>query len=168
MNLVLLSQNNTQTAIRLYPDYDTWSRCPLCNSDGISKPDRSKIVWSYKYNNSYHTIFIVGAFPARDEQIRKPSSSPVDWDGQAIAWHVLKPSRPKDRSCWKSTEHFSTLPYGWIPKKGADFFALFVRQLKAKWLDFGAAAQSRLSQYVSTTYWSDIDMILVDHSVLLV
>jgi hypothetical protein len=150
----LHSQHNDLIAIRLFPNYSTWSRCPLCNSGGTLKIDNSEIFSDYKYNDSFHTVLVVGTFPTKEKQIRnQPSSLVSHWSEQAIAWHILQPSRPKDVPCWKSTEHFSTLPYGWVPANGPDFFALFVRQLKVKWLDFGATAQQRLYQYVSTTSW---------------
>jgi hypothetical protein len=162
-------QDNAQVATRLFPDYHTWSKCPLCNPSSILRLDKSEVFSGYKYYDSYHTVFVIGTFPVKEKQIANQSPSLVShWSKQAISWHILQPTRPKDRSCWKSTEHFSTLPYGWIPADGADFFALFIRELTVKWLQFGVTAQKRLSQYVSTMSWSIIDMNFANHSILMV
>jgi hypothetical protein len=165
----LRCEHNTLIATRLFPDYPTWSKCPPCNPSSILEIDKSEMFSGYTYNNSYHTVFVIGTFPVKKKQTANQSPSlSFHWGKHAIAWHMLQPTRPKDRRCWKSTEHFSTLPYGWIPADGADFFALFVRGLKVKWLDFGVTAQRCLSQYVSTTSWSIIDMNVANHSIHMV
>jgi len=57
--------------------------------------------------------------------------------------------RAESVSCWRSIDHFSTLPYGWIPANGADFFALFMQYLKEKWLVICGEAEEHLSKRVS-------------------
>jgi hypothetical protein len=156
-----------QNAIRLYPNYSTWSKCLASNPNDILERNGSEIVSDFKVYNNYHAVFIVGAFPKEQQAAAQKSSLVSLWTKHAIAWKILQPSKPTDRTCWKSTEHFSTLPYGWIPDDGAEFFALFIRKLKENWLDLFATAQERLSQRVSTKSRSIINMSFANHTVLL-
>lgn len=54
------------------------------------------------------------------------------WNKRAIAWTIIPPKEPSDRPL-KSTNHLSTLPYGWIPDDGVDFFKQFIMCLKDRW-----------------------------------
>ncbi|KAH7169494.1 hypothetical protein DER46DRAFT_502314 [Fusarium sp. MPI-SDFR-AT-0072] len=40
---------------------------------------------------------------------------------------------PNGGSSWKSINHFSMLPCGWIPNSGLEFFALFITELEKRW-----------------------------------
>lgn len=53
-----------------------------------------------------------------------------------IKWIVIKQRDRDSRTgeSWKSVSHFSTLPNGWIPDDGVDFFKQFLGELQAMWL----------------------------------
>jgi hypothetical protein len=140
----------TETATRLFSSYSTWSKCLACNPKDVLERNRSDIFRDFKICKDYHVVFVAGSFP-KQLQVADQESSPASlWTECAIAWKMLLPSNSTDGTCWKSTDHFSTLPYGWIPHDGAEFFALFVCRLKENWLEFCATGQERLSRRVST------------------
>lgn len=58
-------------------------------------------------------------------------------------------AKPKNGSYWKSIDHFSMLPYGWIPDNSADFFTQFILNLKDRWLRLCSLAEEHLSKRVS-------------------
>jgi hypothetical protein len=51
----------------------------------------------------------------------------------------------------RSKEYFSTLPYGWIPAHGMQFFTLFIQDLHAKWDVIFRDAEAHLVKRVSHT-----------------
>ncbi|KAF2181531.1 hypothetical protein K469DRAFT_589019 [Zopfia rhizophila CBS 207.26] len=53
---------------------------------------------------------------------------------------------PKDGPRWKSIDHFSMLPYGWIPDDSIDFFTQFIRNLKRRWLKLCDLAEEHISK----------------------
>lgn len=73
-----------------------------------------------------------------------------DWGKCKIAWTIIPPGNPNHES-WKSIDHFSMLPYGWIPKDGIDFFMQFILYLKEGWLKLCHQAEEYLSECVSLT-----------------
>ncbi|KAF2824303.1 ankyrin [Ophiobolus disseminans] len=131
---------------RLFSSYSTWSGCLACNPKVVLERNRSDIFHKFKICKDYDVVFVVGSFP-KQLQVADQELSPASlWTECAIAWKMLLPSNSTDKTCWKSTDHFSTLPYGWIPDDGAEFFALFVCRLKENWLEFCATGQERLSR----------------------
>ncbi|KAH6838535.1 ankyrin repeat-containing domain protein [Chaetomium sp. MPI-CAGE-AT-0009] len=65
-----------------------------------------------------------------------------------IEWIVIK--QPDTGSLtgesWKSVSHFSTLPNGWIPDDGVDFFKQFLGELQAVWLRTCGEGEKVLAQ----------------------
>lgn len=57
-----------------------------------------------------------------------------------------------DRPRWESIDHFSMLPYSWIPDDGVDFFTQFIVYLKGRWLKLCDLAEEHLTQRVSGPY----------------
>jgi hypothetical protein len=71
-----------------------------------------------------------------------------DWGKFKIAWTIIPPANPNHES-WKSIDHFSMLPYGWIPSDGIDFFMQFILYLKERWLKLCYQAMEHLNECVS-------------------
>ncbi|OAL48910.1 hypothetical protein IQ07DRAFT_65667 [Pyrenochaeta sp. DS3sAY3a] len=58
----------------------------------------------------------------------------------------MEPSSYISGASWRPVHHYSSLPYGWMPKDVADFFKLFVRHLKETWLLLCNEAEDHLSR----------------------
>jgi hypothetical protein len=65
-----------------------------------------------------------------------------------IAWTIIPPSNPKIRP-WQSVDHYSTLPNGWIPDDGIDFFEQITLHLEERWISVCDAADEHLKKSVS-------------------
>lgn len=61
----------------------------------------------------------------------------------------MPPMDPNDKSPWKSINHFSALPYGWIPDDSVEFFTQFIFNLERRWLDSCDLAKEHLATCVS-------------------
>lgn len=55
----------------------------------------------------------------------------------------------EDGRYWKPIDHFSTLPYGWIPDNEVEFFTQFMQFLQERWLELGRLAEEHLYAHVS-------------------
>jgi len=51
--------------------------------------------------------------------------------------------------CLSSRIYISTLPFGWLPDHGIQFFSLFLRDLKHKWSALFSMAEEHLARTVS-------------------
>jgi hypothetical protein len=71
------------------------------------------------------------------------------WETCIIAWTMVPPTNTSVYPYWKSKDYFSTMPYGWIPDSGIDFFQQFVRHLKERWLELCDLAKRHLAERVS-------------------
>jgi hypothetical protein len=147
------SDSKTQRASSLFTSYSTWSRSPACDPSAVLKRNRSDLSPVFKIRVDHDAIFIVGGFPKRQQGAHGELPSTSLWSEQAIAWRMLPP-KPTDGTCWRPTDYSSTLPSGWMPNDGEDFFALFIDELKERWLEFCSTGQERLSQRVSITLQS--------------
>ena len=67
-----------------------------------------------------------------------------------IKWIVIKQPDRDSRTgeSWKSVSHFSTLPNGWIPDHGVDFFKQFLDELQTMWLRNCVEAEKLLAASV--------------------
>jgi hypothetical protein len=88
-------------------------------------------------------------FPARQGLESQKQFKMPNWGESRITWTMMPPANPSSRSTWKSRDHFSTLPYGWIPDDGVDFFTQFILCLKERWLKLCDLAEKHLSDRVS-------------------
>lgn len=98
-----------------------------------------------KPNDIADTYFVRAWFSARrdiDHEIVK------DWK-YSIGWTVLQSRDTDGKQCWKTVDHFSMLPHGWIPKNGVDFFQQFLLHLKDSWQGLCDRAHERLFKLVS-------------------
>lgn len=50
---------------------------------------------------------------------------------------------------WKSLDHFSMMPFGWIPDDGVEFFKQFIPYLEERWLRLCDLAKDHLAARVS-------------------
>jgi ankyrin repeat protein len=66
-----------------------------------------------------------------------------------ITWTVLRLAKPNQGRYWKAMDHYSTLPYGWIPDNGNDFFKDFILLLRDKWLELCGEGEQHLTGCVS-------------------
>lgn len=86
--------------------------------------------------------------PGRDGETQKQFGTLWHWTYCSIAWTMTPPASRKDGRHWKSIDHFSLLPYGWIPDDGADFLLQFILYMKERWLALGTLAEAHLGQRV--------------------
>jgi hypothetical protein len=66
-----------------------------------------------------------------------------------ITWSTSSTSNVDDGWVRRSTNHFSMLPSGSIPKDGLDFFAQFLSHLREVWLQTCDSAEQHLTECVS-------------------
>jgi hypothetical protein len=80
-----------------------------------------------------HFTFAV-SFPSLSVVI---SGTPTWRDIVMIAWVVTKQPYTSSRRTqgWKSVTFFSSLPNGWIPDDGVDFFGQLLDHLRTKWVE---------------------------------
>jgi hypothetical protein len=71
-----------------------------------------------------------------------------DWECY-IGWTVLQRKNKDGKQCWKTVDHFSMLPHGWIPENGVDFFHNFLLHLKDTWQGLCDRAHECLFDLVS-------------------
>ena len=94
------------------------------------------------------TVLLIGSSPIEYQPKGRETSIVLQWHECAIAWKMVFSTERKGGRSWKSIEHFSTLPFGWIPKDGVDFFSLFIEYLSRRWHLFCISAEERLLQQV--------------------
>jgi hypothetical protein len=98
-----------------------------------------QMVCDFEEHDGHGTCFYVAAkFPGRQNR----------WITRAIAWTMIQPTNGSNGP-WESRNHFSMLPYGWIPDDGVDFFKQFVRCLKDMWCEECDSAEKVLAERVS-------------------
>ncbi|KZL71446.1 ankyrin repeat protein [Colletotrichum tofieldiae] len=68
-----------------------------------------------------------------------------DWAEYGIAWTMTAPKKHNNSSRWKTRDHFSMLPNGWIPDDGIDFFYQFIAELTIRWSKLCNSAEGHLS-----------------------
>jgi hypothetical protein len=71
-----------------------------------------------------------------------------DWEC-SIGWTISQRKSTDGRQCWKTVDHFSMLPHGWIPDNGVDFFRQFLLHLEDNWQSLCNRAHEHLSELVS-------------------
>jgi hypothetical protein len=97
--------------------------------------------------------FVAISFPIMLDQVKANAESFIDniYDRNEICIMWTMRCFPNSASeSWISTEHYSTLPDGWIPDGSADFFRLFILHLKQSWLELCNIADTYLTESVSS------------------
>jgi hypothetical protein len=108
----------------------------------------SLITHDIRVRPTHIQIFLSASFPHSQHSTDSSAPLTTNWTNHGISWTLFVPPKHKDTGSWVSIDHYSTLPYFWIPASAAAFFALFIRKLKEDWLALGAVAEERLSQHV--------------------
>lgn len=124
-----------------------WPKAPISVSNEPLEPYKLHISLPMETGSQRVDVSISLWFPVGEQASRKYFS--IHGGNQCrIAWNILRPVDP-ERSPWRSTVYFSTLPYGWIPDDGIHFFNLFIVYLKGRWVDLCQQAEEHLSTRVS-------------------
>lgn len=125
-----------------------WSKYPACHPNHLPHHDQSHIFHEVQSYDNHMSVLMIGSFPIEHDIGGQEGSVPLLWRECAIAWTSVDSSKARNGSGWESMDHFSTLPYGWIPKDGVNFFSLFIQHLRCNWLMFCTSAEERLVQRV--------------------
>jgi hypothetical protein len=88
--------------------------------------------------------FPVGEIPKYKESFRMPVGEKI-----IITWTISQFRRPDGKQYRKAIDHFSTLPFGWIPDHDIDFFKQFILRLGDKWLELCDLGEKHLNDCVS-------------------
>jgi hypothetical protein len=88
-------------------------------------------------------------FPAGQDNINGKHFKLPDWGPIRIAWTITVSSVWNDELGCRSTDHFSMLPIGCIPKNGLEFFVQFLDHFKKVWLAVCNLAGQHLLDCVS-------------------
>ncbi|OAF98488.1 ankyrin, partial [Paraphaeosphaeria sporulosa] len=147
-----LQLSKSTRRISLFAHYSMWSKYSTwnlnsshqCHMDVSLQRGPSEMTYKIQGCKNYLGISVTGSFPTEQKERYQEQSVELHWDKCAIAWTMVCSS--KTPVGWQSMDHFSMLPHCWLPEDGANFFALFVQQLKTKWLMFCTSADERLSQ----------------------
>ena len=115
------------------------------------KLDKSHIFYKVQAHGAYASVCIAVLLPAANDQEDQTYLDTFDWQECGIAWTLTPPTKQKDGPHWKTRDHFSMLPYGWIPEDGVDFFRQFIDNLKRRWLKLCDLAEEHLSKRVELT-----------------
>jgi len=92
-------------------------------------------------HSNHDCIFLTASFPASN-------SYEFSWETTAISWKMVVEKQPGGNFSWRTMEHFSTMPYGWVPEDGAECFTLFMQNLKDNWLAFMRTSEVCLAKRV--------------------
>jgi hypothetical protein len=130
-------------------DHSHWKKVPTTHSNSKERLQPNKLQISQQEETDGHGVnFSVSLwFPAEQDLSQRHLNMP-DCDKCRIAWTIIPPTNRNDES-WKSIDHFSTLPYGWIANDSVDFFMQFILYLKERWLKICHRAEEHLTDCVS-------------------
>ena len=98
--------------------------------------------------DQHMSVLLVGSSPMEHHSKTQEQSVTLQWRECAIAWTMVFSASMRDGNGWRSMDHFSTLPYGWIPRDGTELFSLFIQHLRQSWHGFCISAEEHLLQRV--------------------
>ncbi|OAF62704.2 hypothetical protein VC83_01210 [Pseudogymnoascus destructans] len=132
-----LAQWSAETGIRrslfLVLDLSSWQNDLFPGLEKVLTLKHGQLRYFQEPINGIGTCFCVAVcFPPRHGADQKHGNMPA-WNKRAIAWTMIPPKDPSDGPS-KMINHLSTLPYGWIPDDGVDFFKQFIICLKDRWV----------------------------------
>ncbi|KAF4441559.1 ankyrin, partial [Fusarium albosuccineum] len=141
------SDPEIEKSLFLFEDFTTWSRClpSNCTSDRVPD-DTMNIICPKEARGSDVGISIAACVPLEsifESGIDGPSYWDF-WEGCGVAWIMTAPSHDAGPG-WTMKEHFSTLPDGWIPDDGIDFFQQLVVHLTKGWSNLCHQTEGHLS-----------------------
>jgi hypothetical protein len=111
--------------------------------------DRSRIFHQEQTSGICVNISVAIWFPTGQGPGNQEQFNISNWGECRIAWTMKPLASSSGRPCWESIDHFSTLPYGWIPDDGVDFFTQFILYLKERWLKLCDLTEDHLTKCVS-------------------
>lgn len=114
--------------------------------------NRDELNISTDLNNSNTVKFSVAVWfsGGKDPNHEKCFKIPVG-EKIRITWTISRPRNLNGEQYWKTTDHYSTLPYGRIPDDGLDFFKDFILRLEEKWVELCDLGEKHLTDCVSRT-----------------
>jgi ankyrin repeat protein len=130
----------------LIPNDHSWN--PDLGPTAKLEPYKLEISSQY-HDGQYDRIYVAIQFPAEPDLQGQKHAEVSYWDTSRIAWTMMTYSNPNGDRCWKSINHFSMMPYGWIPDDGLDFFKQFLLYLKERWSNLCDLAEDHLTIRVS-------------------
>lgn len=102
-------------------------------------------IFSKEIRKHEHTLICLGVRYPFKRSASNQNHFKTSWNMCAIAWTITPPAKASDGPSWKSVAHISSLPYGWIPDDGADFFQQLMLHLKNRWLKLCNLAEDHMS-----------------------
>jgi hypothetical protein len=123
-------------------------------SKNVSDRPAHGLMWYREKLNHGAPVYFVDAWFTRRRDIDKDIATQIDLEivkdwKCSIGWTVSQARGDDGKQCWRTVEHFSVLPYGWIPKNGLDFFQTFFQYLQDYWMGICDRAHKRLFKLVS-------------------
>jgi ankyrin repeat protein len=97
------------------------------------------------------SVYLAVWFPAGRSSTASCGLQFPDWGKLAISWTAVPPSPSNYAAGWKSVDHFSMLPYGWIPKDSIECFTMFMDCLEQRWVRVCEIVEEHLSHGVRPT-----------------
>lgn len=95
------------------------------------------------------TFSVAVWFPAGQDTDDGKHFKMPDWGKLRITWTTAStPDLGNGLGC-RSIDHFSMLPFGWIPEDGVEFLTQFMLHLKERWLKLCDLADQHLADCVS-------------------
>jgi len=121
---------------------------------GIPEKELNELIHSTATILDGQNIHFVGvSFPVMLDKVKADAKSFIDTicdrEEICIMW-TMRCFLNSAGESWISTDHYSTLPDGWIPNGSADFFRLFILHLKKKWLGLCNIGDTYLTESVSS------------------
>jgi hypothetical protein len=149
-HLISLISGRTSTNFpSLVLDLSPWQNDLIPGWKEVLTLQRGQLRYSQKSTNGLGICFCVAVwFPARQDPDQKHGNMPR-WVKRAIAWTMIPPKNPSGGPS-KSINHLSTLPDGWIPDDGVDFFKQFILCLKDRWFTECNLAEGDQAKRVSS------------------
>lgn len=110
-------------------------------------PNKFRVYYE-KIDDHATKIHVSLSFPVGEGSLLQPQyimpSSPLSH----AAWTIICPPDPHIRP-WRSVDHYSMLPNGWIPDDGNDFFQQIILHLEERWIRVCDTADEHLKISVS-------------------
>jgi hypothetical protein len=124
-----------------------WQEVPLSHSKEHLRPNELQITHKEDSSGQGVSFCVSISFPAEQDAFPGRFKMP-EWGEFRIAWTIIPPASANNMP-WKSIDHYSMLPYGWIPNDGIDFFIQFILYLKERWLKLCDLGEKHLNESVS-------------------
>ncbi|KFY79384.1 hypothetical protein V499_01625 [Pseudogymnoascus sp. VKM F-103] len=138
------SGHETQRRLFLFTDDSPWEKEWIADTKTNASLQRNKlnIDINYPADNKTCTYSVAIWFSVAQSQVFK---RPID-EKLRITWTMVWLDNSNGEPLCRSTNHFSTLQYAWIPEYSLQFFACLIRRLKEEWLEVCYLGQNHITQ----------------------